>query len=141
MWHRAMASSLIYQVIVLSCVIASVSSLYFHIQETEKKCFIEEIPEQTMVTGKHQLTSVITSHHHHHHQNSNLLLIHSLNYYYYFYYYSFIETTVFSKSIYPNPLPSLLINSLIIFQYYYSLFFYNRSIIIITKPPASIINN
>ena len=78
MWHRAMASSLIYQVIVLSCVIASVSSLYFHIQETEKKCFIEEIPEQTMVTGKIQLASVITSQ-----QSSsstkfkfNLLLIH-----------------------------------------------------------------
>ena len=26
--------------------------LYFHMGETEKKCFIEEIPDETMVTGK-----------------------------------------------------------------------------------------
>lgn len=25
--------------------------LYFHMGETEKKCFIEEIPDETMVTG------------------------------------------------------------------------------------------
>lgn len=28
------------------------SGLYFHIGETERKCFIEEIPDETMVTGK-----------------------------------------------------------------------------------------
>ena len=28
------------------------SGLYFHIAETERKCFIEEIPDETMVTGK-----------------------------------------------------------------------------------------
>ena len=27
------------------------SGLYFHIGETERKCFIEEIPDETMVTG------------------------------------------------------------------------------------------
>lgn len=27
-------------------------ALYFHIGETEKKCFIEEIPDETMVIGK-----------------------------------------------------------------------------------------
>ena len=26
-------------------------ALYFHIGETEKKCFIEEIPDETMVVG------------------------------------------------------------------------------------------
>ena len=26
--------------------------LYFHMGETEKKCFIEEIPDETMVTGE-----------------------------------------------------------------------------------------
>ena len=31
------------------------SGLYFHIGETERKCFIEEIPDETMVTGKHFL--------------------------------------------------------------------------------------
>jgi hypothetical protein len=30
----------------------TVSGLYFHIGETEKKCFIEEIPDETMVVGK-----------------------------------------------------------------------------------------
>jgi len=33
----------------LSCV----NSLYFHIAETERKCFIEEIPDDTTVIGKH----------------------------------------------------------------------------------------
>ena len=28
------------------------NALYFHIAETERKCFIEEIPEETMVQGK-----------------------------------------------------------------------------------------
>lgn len=31
--------------------LATVSGLYFHIGETEKKCFIEEIPDETMVVG------------------------------------------------------------------------------------------
>ena len=35
------------------CIIFARSSfsLYFHMGETEKKCFIEEIPDETMVTG------------------------------------------------------------------------------------------
>lgn len=28
------------------------SALYFHISETERKCFIEEIPDETVVIGK-----------------------------------------------------------------------------------------
>lgn len=31
-----------------------VSGLYFHVGEKEKKCFIEELPEDTMVTGKYK---------------------------------------------------------------------------------------
>ena len=31
---------------------ALVTPLYFHIGETERKCFIEEIPDETMVTGR-----------------------------------------------------------------------------------------
>jgi hypothetical protein len=31
------------------------SSLYFHISETEKKCFIEEIPDETLVIGKYKV--------------------------------------------------------------------------------------
>ncbi|XP_011671658.1 transmembrane emp24 domain-containing protein 4 [Strongylocentrotus purpuratus] len=30
-------------------------SLYFHIGETEKKCFIEEIPDETMVIGNYKI--------------------------------------------------------------------------------------
>lgn len=30
-----------------------VSALYFHIGETEKKCFIEEIPDETMIIGQY----------------------------------------------------------------------------------------
>uniref|UniRef100_UPI0037E8E33E transmembrane emp24 domain-containing protein 9-like n=1 Tax=Semicossyphus pulcher TaxID=241346 RepID=UPI0037E8E33E len=38
-------------VLLLSVFYSVVSSLYFHIGETEKKCFIEEIPEKTMIVG------------------------------------------------------------------------------------------
>ena len=34
------------------------SGLYFHIGETERKCFIEEIPDETMVTGNFKLCVV-----------------------------------------------------------------------------------
>ena len=30
-------------------------SLYFHISETERKCFIEEIPDETLVIGKYKV--------------------------------------------------------------------------------------
>ncbi|XP_045190804.1 transmembrane emp24 domain-containing protein eca-like isoform X3 [Mercenaria mercenaria] len=33
----------------------TVSGLYFHIGETEKKCFIEEIPDETMVVGRYKV--------------------------------------------------------------------------------------
>jgi hypothetical protein len=32
-----------------------VAPLYFHIAETERKCFIEEIPDETMVTGNYKV--------------------------------------------------------------------------------------
>ncbi len=31
------------------------TSLFFHISETEKKCFIEEIPDETLVIGKYKV--------------------------------------------------------------------------------------
>ena len=31
------------------------NSLYFHISETERKCFIEEIPDETLVIGKYKV--------------------------------------------------------------------------------------
>lgn len=37
--------------VLLLCFAARGGALYFHIGETEKKCFIEEIPDETMVIG------------------------------------------------------------------------------------------
>ena len=41
----------------LSCILVLFSinlstALYFHIGETERKCFLEDIPDETMVVGK-----------------------------------------------------------------------------------------
>lgn len=42
-----------YLAIFLVVVIAQLANgLYFHIAETERKCFIEEIPDETTVLGK-----------------------------------------------------------------------------------------
>lgn len=41
----------IYSVITWAFIANSVSGLYFHIGETERKCFIEEIPDETTVLG------------------------------------------------------------------------------------------
>lgn len=40
--------------ILLLAVFQSSLALYFHVGEKEKKCFIEELPEDTMVTGKYK---------------------------------------------------------------------------------------
>ena len=37
------------------------SGLYFHIGETERKCFIEEIPDETMVTGNYKVYYTLNS--------------------------------------------------------------------------------
>ncbi|XP_076345865.1 transmembrane emp24 domain-containing protein eca-like [Tachypleus tridentatus] len=38
----------------VSCLLYIVDGLYFHITETERKCFIEEIPDETMVVGNYK---------------------------------------------------------------------------------------
>lgn len=38
-------------VVVLLVLVQKTDSLYFHIQEGERKCFIEEIPDDTLVVG------------------------------------------------------------------------------------------
>ena len=35
--------------------VVQVQSLYFHIKETERKCFIEEVPDETLVVGKYKV--------------------------------------------------------------------------------------
>ncbi len=46
-----------YLIFILSLVhlITISSALFFHIDETEKKCFIEEIPDETLVIGKYKV--------------------------------------------------------------------------------------
>lgn len=39
-------------VVILLALVSPRQALYFHIGETEKKCFIEEIPDETMVIGE-----------------------------------------------------------------------------------------
>lgn len=48
MWHN-LATVLVVAFLVF---VPLSHGLYFHIGETERKCFIEEIPDETMVTGK-----------------------------------------------------------------------------------------
>lgn len=43
---------LLLKVVVLFCVLNGALGLYFHIAETERKCFIEEVPDETTVLGK-----------------------------------------------------------------------------------------
>ncbi|KAK3595844.1 hypothetical protein CHS0354_014666 [Potamilus streckersoni] len=40
---------------ILIIFVSAASALYFHIGETEKKCFIEEIPDETMVVGNYKV--------------------------------------------------------------------------------------
>jgi len=40
---------------ILLSLLPIVYPLYFHIGETERKCFIEEIPDETMVTGNYKV--------------------------------------------------------------------------------------
>ncbi|XP_045137997.1 transmembrane emp24 domain-containing protein eca-like [Portunus trituberculatus] len=42
-------------ILISLCVLSVVEGLYFHIGETERKCFIEEIPDETMVTANYKL--------------------------------------------------------------------------------------
>lgn len=42
-------------IILVLCNFVFVTGLYFHIAETEKKCFIEEIPDETMVIGRYKV--------------------------------------------------------------------------------------
>ncbi len=45
----------LYIVFILFQLFLRTHSLYFHIRETERKCFIEEIPDETLVIGKYKV--------------------------------------------------------------------------------------
>ncbi|XP_076734383.1 transmembrane emp24 domain-containing protein 4 isoform X2 [Maylandia zebra] len=51
--HKMLSFSAAGVILLLAWIYPS-DSLYFHIGETEKKCFIEEIPDETMVIGKYR---------------------------------------------------------------------------------------
>jgi len=40
--------------LLFSSLLMTTRALYFHMGETEKKCFVEEIPDETMITGKYR---------------------------------------------------------------------------------------
>jgi hypothetical protein len=46
-----MARLVVFVAIVAALAASPVAALYFHIKEGENKCFIEEIPDETMVQG------------------------------------------------------------------------------------------
>nr|XP_060488021.1 transmembrane emp24 domain-containing protein 4 [Panthera onca] len=50
-WRRAMGRPAL---LLLALCAAGARGLYFHIGETEKRCFIEEIPDETMVIGNYR---------------------------------------------------------------------------------------
>jgi p24 family protein alpha len=45
----------LFGLLVSICCVFQVQSLYFHIRETEKKCFIEELPDETLLVGKYKV--------------------------------------------------------------------------------------
>jgi len=45
---------LIIRILISVAIINSALSLYFHIAETERKCFIEEVPDDTLVVGNYK---------------------------------------------------------------------------------------
>jgi hypothetical protein len=47
--------NLVVRVVVAVLCLSCVQTLYFHIGETERKCFIEEIPDDTLVIGKYKI--------------------------------------------------------------------------------------
>lgn len=42
--------------VLLVAYLAGTQALYFYLEGSEKKCFIEDLPKETMVIGKEQTT-------------------------------------------------------------------------------------
>lgn len=49
-----------FSLILLALAVEYANGLYFHIAETERKCFIEEIPDETTVLGELSVIYAIT---------------------------------------------------------------------------------
>lgn len=48
------SSAIVLLVAAAAFVVRPASGLYFHIQESETKCFIEEVPDETMIVGTYK---------------------------------------------------------------------------------------
>ena len=48
----AVVRSVLLQLAVAGLCVSLCQGLYFHIGETEQKCFIEEVPAETMIVGE-----------------------------------------------------------------------------------------
>jgi len=44
-----------YSWLVCVLILPSVNALYFHMWETDVKCFVEEVPDETMISGKYKV--------------------------------------------------------------------------------------
>ncbi|CAG2103392.1 unnamed protein product [Medioppia subpectinata] len=53
MCHRVFDCLFLWTLIAIICIKSSFA-LYFHISETERKCFIEEVPDETLVVGNYK---------------------------------------------------------------------------------------
>nr|CAD2122919.1 unnamed protein product [Meloidogyne enterolobii] len=53
--RRLLPSTILILLFIISTLIGYSSSIYFHIAETERKCFIEEIPDETMVMSRYKV--------------------------------------------------------------------------------------
>eukprot|EP00039_Didymoeca_costata_P018685 m.334546 g.334546 ORF g.334546 m.334546 type:complete len:216 (-) comp17378_c0_seq1:52-699(-) len=42
------------RLLAVACLLAPANSLYFHLKERQVKCFIEEVPDETLVVGKYK---------------------------------------------------------------------------------------
>lgn len=50
-----------YMFVLLCLWVSLCNGLYFHIGETEQKCFIEEVPSETMIVGELVISGLLTS--------------------------------------------------------------------------------
>ncbi|XP_014668364.1 PREDICTED: transmembrane emp24 domain-containing protein eca-like [Priapulus caudatus] len=55
LYNMNTATNRVLCLVFFSMTISLGSGLYFHIGETERKCFIEEIPEETVITGNYKV--------------------------------------------------------------------------------------
>lgn len=51
------------KLLLVSALVGGANGLFFHIKQGEVKCFVEEVPDETMVSGESAQHAVSSSHH------------------------------------------------------------------------------